>query len=72
MVLLDVIVVLCMFVCISEVHNGTKYLKTVINNSERFTFISIEILPMCLISVIILFNSFKNNRQKRFVGAYYK
>ena len=48
MIGLHVIIVLCMFICISEAHNGTKYVKTVINNSERFTFISSQILRMCL------------------------
>ena len=71
--MIHVIVVLCKFICISEAHNGTKYVKTVINNSERFSFISIKILPMCLISVMIIFNSLKKKRERRcFVGAYYE
>ena len=39
---------------ISEAPNGDKYVKTVINNSERFTSLSIQILSMCLISVMII------------------
>ena len=60
--MIHIIIVLCMFICISEAHNGTKYVKTVTNNSKRFTLLSTKILPMCLISVIIIFNSLKNKR----------
>ena len=71
---LHVIIVLGIFISISEAHNGIKYVKTVINNFERFTFLSIQILPMCLISVVIIIsNSFKKKAIKTCVFCeYYK
>ena len=61
--LIHVIIVLCIFICIRQAHNGPKYVKTVSNiwpNSKRSTFLSIKVLQMCLISVIIILNSSQN------------
>ena len=52
MVLYDTCIYCTMyFFCSTEANNGTKYVKTVINNSERFTFLSIQILPISAQSV---------------------